>query len=52
VIGAILVVLACVVVIPIGVMWTGAAVAALFGAVLKANAEATHPDSELIDTNY
>lgn len=51
-IGAVLVVLACVIVIPVGVMMIGAAVSAFFGAVLKSNAEATHEGSELIDTNY
>jgi hypothetical protein len=52
VVGAVIIVFVCVIAIPIGVMWTGAAIAAIFGATLKSHAEATHPDSELIETNY
>ncbi len=52
VIGAILVVIAIVIVMPIGFMMMGAAISALFGATLKSHAEATHEGSELIDTNY
>jgi len=52
VVGAVLIVIVCVIAIPIAVMWTGAAIAAMFGASLKSHAEATHEGSELIDTNY
>jgi hypothetical protein len=52
VIGAMLIVIAVVIVLPVGFMLTGAAIAALFGASLKSNAEATHEGSELIETNY
>jgi hypothetical protein len=52
VIGAILIVFVVVVALPIAFMWTGAAIAAIFGASLKSHAEATHEGSELIDTNY
>ena len=51
-VGAVIIVIVCVIVIPVGVMATGAAIAAIFGASLKSHAEATHEGSELIDTNY
>jgi hypothetical protein len=49
--GAILLAVAILVAIPVGVMLTGAAVAALLGWSLKANGDATHEGSELIDLN-
>jgi hypothetical protein len=52
VVGALLIVFVCVIAIPVGVMLTGAAIAAIFGATLKSHAEHTHEGSELIDTNY
>jgi hypothetical protein len=52
VLGPIIIVFVCVIAIPVGVMWIGAAIAAIFGATLKSHAEATHEGSELIDTNY
>ena len=51
-VGAVLIVVAVVIVMPIGFMWMGAAIAAAFGASLKSHAEATHEGSELIETNY
>jgi flagellar biosynthesis component FlhA len=51
-VGAILVVLAIVVVIPVSLMMLGGVVAALLGWSLKEHAEATHEGSELIDLNY
>ena len=51
-VGAILIVITVVIVMPIGFMWMGAAIAAAFGASLKSHTEHTHEGSELIDTNY
>lgn len=50
--GALIVAFIVVVVIPVSLIMTGAIVSALFGWTLKANAEATHEGSELLDTNY
>ncbi len=44
-------ILVILVVIPVGVLVSGGAVAAIIGTVLKSNGEKTHPGSELIDTN-
>jgi uncharacterized membrane protein len=52
VLGPIIIVIVCVIALPVAFMWTGAAIAAVFGASLKSHAEATHEGSELIDTNY
>ncbi len=49
--GAILLAVVILVAIPVSVMLTGAAVAALLGWSLKANGDATHEGSELIDLN-
>ena len=51
-VGAIIIVVVCVIIIPVGLMMLGAGIAAAFGASLKSHAEATHEGSELIDTNY
>lgn len=50
--GAIIIALIILIGIPVGFMMAGAAVSFVFGWTLGANAEATHPDSELIETNY
>lgn len=50
--GAILVVLACVVILPMAFMMLGAAISALLGFFLYRDAEITHPGSELLETNY
>ena len=49
--GAIIIVVVLVVAIPVAVMMSGAVVAAVLGWGLKANGEATHEGSELIDLN-
>lgn len=49
--GAIILIVVIVVLIPVGVAMSGGAVAALFGWTLKENGEATHEGSELIDLN-
>ena len=51
-VGAIIIVLMVVVIMPISFMMLGAIISAIFGAVLKSNAEAAHEGSELIETNY
>ena len=51
-VGAVLIVITVVIVLPIMFMWMGAAIAALFGFSLKSHAEARNEGSELIDTNY
>ena len=49
--GALVVVFVVVVVIPVGVLVTGAVMAAVLGHSLRRNAEVTHPGSELTDLN-
>ena len=49
--GAAVIVLVLVVVIPVSVFVAGAAIAAILGALLRSDAEATHEGSELIDLN-
>jgi hypothetical protein len=49
--GAILMLVALVVVIPVVVMMSLSLVAAAVGWALKTNGEATHPGSELIELN-
>ena len=49
--GAAIIVIVLLVVIPIGVIVTGAVVASILGWALKDNGEATHEGSELIDLN-
>jgi hypothetical protein len=51
VIGAVLIVIALVVVIPVSVTMTGAIVATLLGWNLRSDAEATHAGSELVELN-
>ncbi len=51
-IGAIVIVIVLVAVIPVGFLMSTAAPAAIIGGLLKHRAEATHADSELLDTNY
>lgn len=50
-IGAALVVLAVVVVIPVGVLMVGGAVAALLGSELRRDGEARNAGSELVELN-
>ncbi len=50
-IGALILAFVIVVVIPVGFLMTMAVVSAIFGTVLKANAEAQAEGSELIDCN-
>jgi len=49
--GAIAVVIALVVVIPIAVIMTGGILAAVIGTLLKINGEQEHEGSELIELN-
>lgn len=50
--GAIIIALIITIGIPVSFMLMGAAVSFLFGWTLTHTAEADHPDSELIETNY
>lgn len=50
--GAVIIVLVIVVILPVTYLITGGVVAAIVGWALKANGEDTHPDSELTDLNY
>jgi hypothetical protein len=52
VLGAIILAVVIVIVLPIAFMLSGAVAAALLGWSLKSEAEATHQGSELLDTNY
>jgi hypothetical protein len=49
--GALILAVVILVVIPVSVILTGAAVAAILGWSLKETGEATHEGSELIDLN-
>jgi hypothetical protein len=49
--GAVIIAFVLLVVIPVGVIITGAAVAGILGWALRDNGEATHEGSELIDLN-
>ena len=49
--GAIAVVIALVIVIPIAVIMTGGILAAVIGTLLKLNGEKTHEGSELLELN-
>lgn len=51
-IGAIILAVVILVVIPVGFLMTMAVVSAIMGFALRSNAEAEHADSELIDLNY
>lgn len=50
--GAVIIVLVIVVILPVTYFIMGGVVAAIVGWALKANGEATHPDSELTELNY
>lgn len=50
--GAIVIVVLLVIVIPVGVLVSGGAAAGIIGWALRRNGEETHEGSELIDTNY
>ena len=51
-IGAVIIVVLLVVVIPVGFLMSMAAPAGIIGLLLKRGAETDHADSELLDTNY
>jgi hypothetical protein len=51
-IGALVLAVILVFVLPVVFLVTGAAGTVVVGALLKANADATHEGSELIETNY
>jgi hypothetical protein len=51
VLGAIILAVIIVIMIPVGVLMSGAAGAAVLGIFLRADADARHPDSELRDLN-
>lgn len=51
-IGAVIIVVLLVVVIPVGFLMSMAAPAGIIGFLLKRGAETDHADSELLDTNY
>ena len=50
--GPIIIVLVVVVAIPVGFLMSTAVASGVFGFLLKDNAEKTHADSELLETNY
>jgi hypothetical protein len=50
--GAVLIVIAVVVVLPVSFLMGGAVISAILGWFLKTTAEADHAGSELIDCNY
>lgn len=50
--GALIIALLITIGIPVGFMVAGAGVSFLFGWTLSDTAEADHPDSELIETNF
>ena len=50
-IGAIIIAIVIVLAIPIGMVMSGGAAAAILGHFLKEEGEASHPGSELIDLN-
>lgn len=50
--GVILILLVLVVVIPVGVLVSGAVVSALLGWGIKREADLNHEGSELLETNY
>jgi hypothetical protein len=49
--GAFLIAVVLLVVIPVGVLISGGIASAILGTLLKNEGEASHPGSELIDTN-
>jgi hypothetical protein len=50
-VGAVIIVVLLVIVIPVGVLISGGVLSGIIGAVLKKNGEDTHEGSELIETN-
>ncbi len=52
VLGAVIIVVVIVAILPITFLMTGGVLSAIVGWALKSNAEDTHPDSELTDLNY
>ena len=50
-IGAIILAIVLVIAIPVGVLMSGGAAAAIIGHFLKEEGEASHPGSELIELN-
>ena len=51
-IGAIIIAVVIIILIPVGFLMTMAVPASLFGFLLKSKAERDHADSELLETNY
>ena len=51
-IGAIIIAIVILVVIPVGFLMSMAVPAGVMGSLLKSKAERDHADSELLDTNY
>lgn len=49
--GAAIIVLVIVVMIPVGVLMSGGLGAAIIGWVLRTDTDAKHPDSEMLDLN-
>lgn len=52
IIGALVIAVVVVFALPIAFLMTGSLGAVAVGYLLKENAEATHPASELVETNY
>ena len=50
--GAIIIAVVLLLVIPVGFLMSTSVAAAVLGFLLKDNAEKTHADSELLDKNY
>jgi hypothetical protein len=50
--GAVVIVVILLIAIPVGVIMSGAVMAAILGYFLRDDAEARHEGSELIDTNH
>jgi hypothetical protein len=50
--GAILMLIALLIVIPVAVIISGGILAGVIGTLFKVNAEKTHEGSELLETNY
>ena len=50
-VGVVIIVFVLVILLPVMVIMSGAAVAVILSVALKSNAEATHEGSELIDLN-
>ncbi len=52
IIGALVIAVVIVFALPIAFLMSGTLGAITMGLLLKENAEASHPDSELLETNY